>query len=88
MPSLAGLLSSIHPQLDEQKSAQFVSLIRSYCEKQADYLQLQRNFIAARCYHDDMSRSTALSTNNSNATHENAGDSNQSDGSDENATSL
>jgi hypothetical protein len=52
-PSLVGLLSSINPSFDERISAQFITVIRSYCDKQAEYLQLHRNFIAARCCIDD-----------------------------------
>jgi hypothetical protein len=59
--SLVGLMSSINPRLDESKSVQFVTIIRSYCEKQADYLQLQRNFFAARCGVDDLSSDSTSS---------------------------
>lgn len=60
--SLANLLSSINPPCDEMKATQFVTIIRSYCEKQADYLQLQRNFLAARHLADDQSHDGTLST--------------------------
>lgn len=66
-PPLVGLMTSINPQLDDSKTVQFVTIIRSYCEKQADYLQLQRNFLAARCGVDDLS-SDSTSTIVSNTT--------------------
>jgi hypothetical protein len=86
MPSLVGLLSTINPQYEERKSAQFVAIIRSYCNKQADYLQLQRNFLAARCCDDDLSCNSTSSTIHSHTLEESVvveNYSNLSDGNDE-----